>query len=241
MRIQDLKGAALCGAVSGFFICYTGVSAAGGATAGAIGHSIMTAAGWSVKSISYTQFIDAMSFGSAVLSIPSGCCAVSELFGNGVGDESKKASSICKMALLSLGITGALDGMAGAGIIGLLSNSEQLSFTAATGATGTAVLVSSLTAGCCVLICCLGGNAYFCMAKKSGEPVMVRVPENVGDRVETFSPTQLGIPCTTIDEMVNFNNSLLLRQANNNVLSPTKIDDMQRDSANLPELTIATV
>lgn len=217
-----------CCTAVGYCICYAAVSAAAGATAGAIGHSIMTAAGWTVESISYAQFVQAMAAGAAVLSPAGACVTLPFALKSGDGDGEQAQKSVAVVGLLDTALCGALQGMAGAGMFGLQKTGEQIGFAAATGATGSAVLSAGVGAGCCVLLCVCGGTAFCCGLNQAGDPVMLSVPKKPGDKIEAYTPTQLGIPCSSAAEIIKFYRNILNKQNSN--IAPKQVDEMERDA-----------
>lgn len=170
MSLKDcLLGTAV---VTGGTALYAGVAAGFGAASGAIGWSILRAAGWKSVSFGYTELVSANALGSALLSFFPGLCSMACLQG---AVEKERAAGVATGTLISYSLTGALASMLGSVILGYLQEGVQVGFAAAAGATGSLVLGAGLATVGCIVACC-GGLTYLCCRGNSGEVVMAKVP-----------------------------------------------------------------
>jgi hypothetical protein len=200
---------------TGVFFCYEGVTAAAGAASGALGYSILTTAnGWQVAEFTCMSMTQAQTVGAVILGCPIAAC---------VGCVAGIAASESKeldfkggggASLSSTAIGGALNGMLGAKILGLITTGTQTGYAAAAGAAGSAVLALSVLG----FICVVGGPILCCAANNSGEPVLLQVPaENVvNGEIKSFEgstlvdPAYIGIKATSLEDfaqqVTNMNN-----------------------------------
>jgi hypothetical protein len=173
MAFKDcLIGSAL---VVGGTSLYTGIAAGLGAASGAIGWSILRAAGWTGVKFGYYELMGANALGSALLSVFPGLCIMTCLVAASEEGTNQVGGSATGGSLVGYSLVGALTAMLGSAILGYLDEREQIGFSAAAGATGNLVLGAGLGTLGCILACCCGVT-YLCFKGASDEVVIAKVP-----------------------------------------------------------------
>jgi hypothetical protein len=157
------------------------IATAFGAGAGAIGFSVFQTAGWTVASINYINFVQAMALGGAVTSPIPGL-----LKGIGQEVENQTAKSILSNSyLLWILASGALLAMTGAGMQSLLNNGEEVGFAAAAGETGGVIMMVSSAIAIQIAFAIIMRCGVCCL-DTMGQPKLLELP--APDNNETTDP-----------------------------------------------------
>lgn len=213
-------GTLCCGFLFGL-ACTAGLSAGFGAAAGAIGYQVMATNGWTVAGIGYIDMVNSMAAGAAVIS-PIHLCS---LRCNSDDAENPQQSNLIVTLAIS-GAMGAVHGLAGAGMLQLLTSNTQMGFVAAAGATGNAIILLSILG----TVGILAAGTICCSGLINGEPRLITIPTRPGEKCLIIDPVSLGLPIHTANDMIKFVNGVMAQkiQTPENEKAPEQAMGMNR-------------
>jgi hypothetical protein len=151
-----------------------------GAVSGAVGWSVMNASGWKVADIDLSYFTLAMTAGSAGVSIPMSCFNLDFLTWP---QRNYDLATILKKEARYIFWTGAISGLGGAALLNAPYKDEVISFSAAAGATGNAVLVMAASV-LCVMTNRITGNKFLCFKNQDEVVKFFHLPEVVTTAIQ---------------------------------------------------------